>query len=259
MGESGGTFSPFDWDADRSTLGRHFVRDMEGLWNQILALAAVVEESLNVSIRALCERRADLARVVKSDEEVVNRSEVAIERECLKILALHQPVASDLRRVAVVLRVNSELERMAELAQHIAKRARKRAKSPLDGEIPEGLENLATQTLGQVRETLDALIKHDGALARVVIRRDREIDRRRARVHEELKEAIRREPDRLDTWLRLINTARNLERVSDHAANIAESVIYLTEGDIVRHSHTDQFREPTAHDGSPDDASDEID
>ena len=240
MGHGGGAFSGLDWDADRATLGRHFLRDMEGLWTQILKLAAVVEEALNISVRALCERRPDLTKGLKGEEEIVNRSEVAIERECLKILALHQPVASDLRRVAAVLRVNNDLERMADLAQHIAKRARKLAKVQVQGEVPEGLEALAVGTLNQVRDCLDSLVKNDVIVARAVINGDRAIDHQYRRVQDEIKDAIRRDPDRLDTWLRLINTARNLERIADHATNIAEAVIYLKEGDIVRHSHDEK-------------------
>jgi phosphate transport system protein len=242
MTEGVGAFSGVDWDAERATLSRHFIRDMEGLWTQVLKQAAIVEESLNVSVRALCERRADLAKGVKSDEEIVNSSEVAIERECLKVLALHQPVASDLRRVAVVLRVNSDLERMADLAQHIAKRARKLAKSQSEGEVPERLEALAIATLAQVRDSLDSLARHDATLARKVMRGDHAIDRQRRLIQAELKESIRKDPDRLDNWLRLINTSRNLERIADHATNIAESVIYLKEGEIVRHSRDEGGR-----------------
>lgn len=242
MPDSGGAFSGLDWDAERATLGRHFVRDMEGLWNQVLKLAAVVEENLNKSLRALCERRPELVKGVKGEEDIINRSEVAIERDCLKILALHQPVASDLRRVAVVLRVNSDLERIADLSLHIARRARKLAKSQVEGEVPEGLEQLAMGTIAQVRDSLDALVKNDVILARNVITGDRTIDAQREAVQQELKNAIRRDPDHLDNWLRLINTARNLERISDHATNIAESVIYLKEGDIVRHAHEEKLQ-----------------
>ena len=105
-----------DWDVERVSLGRHFLRDMEGLWGGILKLAAVVEETLNQSVRALCDGRADLADEVRGEELTVDRWELPIERECLKVLALHQPVASDLRRVAAVLRINSDLERLGDLA-----------------------------------------------------------------------------------------------------------------------------------------------
>jgi len=225
-----------DWDAERVTLGRHFLRDMESLWTQVLKLAAVVEEALNTSVRALCDGRADLAADVKVGEKTIDLWEMQLERDCLRVLALHQPVASDLRRIAVILRINSDLERMADLARHIARRAKKFAVSPMPRAIPQELEAMAVESLSQVRDSLDALVKSDTDLARRVIQGDRKVDRFHATVRKGLKAAIRNDPNRLNTWLRLINTARNLERVADHATNIAEAVIYLKEGDIVRHS-----------------------
>jgi phosphate transport system protein len=225
-----------DWDDERVTLGRHFVRDLEGLWGSVLKLAAVVEDALNRSVRALCEGRTDLAEEVRGEERVVDRWEVQIERECLKVLALHQPVASDLRRVAAVLKISGDLERMGDLARHIAKRVDKLAADPLTFPIPPTLEALATEALAQVRDGLDALTGCDAAHARAVIAADDAVNRRYRAVLKGLKQSIREHPDRIDNWLRLVNTARNLERIADHAASIAESVIYLKEGDIIRHA-----------------------
>jgi phosphate transport system protein len=224
-----------DWDSERVTLGRHFLRDMERLWGEILRMAAVVEVALNTAVRALCDARADLAAEVRGGEGAINNLDVQIERDCLKILALHQPVASDLRRVAAVLKIDRDLERMADLAEHIANRARKLARAAQPMPIPHELEVMALEVLEQVRECLDALVKADADRARAVIASDRGIDRRRNAVVRELKDAIRRDPERLNDWMRLINTARNLERVADHATNIAETVIYMKEGDIIRH------------------------
>ncbi|MGE3819966.1 MAG: phosphate signaling complex protein PhoU [Isosphaeraceae bacterium] len=224
-----------DWESERVTLGRHFLRDLESLWDGVLKLAAVVEDALNRSVRALCDGRADLAEEVRGEERAVDRWEVRIERDCLKVLALHQPVASDLRRVAAVLKASGDLERMGDLASHIAKRVRKLADDPLAFPIPPSLENLGAAALEQVRDSLDALARNDAALARQVISADTAVNRRYRAVVKELKDAIRGHPERVDNWLRLINTARNLERISDHAVNIAETVIFLREGDIVRH------------------------
>lgn len=232
--ESGGAPAS-DWDVERVSLGRHFLRDMEGLWGGILKLAAIVEETLNRSVRALCDGRVDLADEVKREELSVDRWELRIERECLKVLALHQPVASDLRRVAAVLRINGDLERLGDLAWHIAKRVRKLSSDPQAFPIPEQLELLAMEALSQVRGSLDALTRSDAELARTVIRGDSGIDRHYRAVLKELKQHIRRDPDRVDSWLRLINTARNLERIADHATNIADAVVYLREGDTARH------------------------
>jgi phosphate transport system protein len=224
-----------DWETERVTVGRHFLRDLESLWDGVLKLAAVVEDALTRSVKALCDGRADLADEVRNEERAVDRWEVRIERDCLKVLALHQPVASDLRRVAAVLKASGDLERMGDLARHIAKRVRKLADDPLAFPIPAALEELAVAALGQVRDALDALARNDAALARSVIAADDAVNRRYRDVVKGLKGSIQAHPDRVDNWLRLINTARNLERVSDHAVNIAESVIFLREGDIIRH------------------------
>ncbi len=224
-----------NWDGERVTLGRHFLRDLEGLWGGVLKLAAVVEDALNRSIRALCDGRADLADEVRGAERAVDRWEVQIEHECLKVLALHQPVASDLRRVAAVLKISGDLERMGDLARHIAKRVKKLTDDPLAFPIPQPIEGLATEALSQVRQSLDALTQGDTRLARDVIAADRQVDRQYRAALKDLKQSIRQHPDRVDNWLRLINTARNLERIADHASNIAESVIYLKDGDIIRH------------------------
>src|SRR3954453_12991669 len=133
------------WAGERVTMGRHFLRDLEGLWSGVLTLAAVVEDALNRSVRALCDGRADLAAEVKEERPAVDRWEVQIERECLKILALHQPVACDLRRVAAVLKINGNLERISNLARNIAKRVQKQSQSgePQVCPIPQQLESMA--------------------------------------------------------------------------------------------------------------------
>jgi phosphate transport system protein len=225
-----------EWDEERVTLGRHFVRDLEGLWGGVLKLAAVVEDALNRSIDALRDGRVDLAGQVYRAEQDVDSWELQIERECLKILALHQPVASDLRRVAAVLKISGELERMGDLARHIAKRVKKLADDPLAFPIPPALESLAVESLMLVHGCLDALTQCNTSLARDVIATDPRIDRQYRSVLKGLKQSVREHPDRIDNWLRLINTARNLERIADHSTNIAEAVIYLKEGDIVRHA-----------------------
>lgn len=224
------------WDAERVSLGRSFLRDMESLWGEVLRMAAIVESALNTAVQALCDVRTDLAAQVQGGEPAVNSLDVQIELNCLKILALHQPVASDLRRVAAILRIDHDLERMADLADHISKRVRKQAREASPMPMPAEMERLAAEAIGQVRDSLDALVKADTDLARAVIVSDRQIDKIRRAIVREIKESIRQDPERLDTWLRLMDTARNLERVADHATNIAEAVIYMKEGQIVRHA-----------------------
>src|SRR5262249_24959184 len=224
-----------DWDNERVTVGRSFIRDMEGLWSELLKLAAVVEDSLSQSIHALCDGRVELADAVKRQKRLVGRWEVQIERECVRVLAGHQPVASDLRRVAAVLKINADLDRLGDLARHIAKRVKKLAGDPQAVPIPQALEDLALEAVNQVHDSLDSLTRADVALARAVIVADQRIDRDYRALRKQIKPEMARNPERINPWLRLVNTARNLERIADHAANIAESVIYLKQGEILRH------------------------
>jgi phosphate transport system protein len=227
------SISPWDWDQERVTVGRHFLRDLEGLWSEVLKLAAVVEESLDRCLRALRDGRVDQAQEVKRQRRLVDRWEVRIEQECIRVLALHQPVASDLRRVAAVLKINGDLERLAELARHIAKRVKKLAADPRAFPIPQPLEDLALAALAQVHHSLDALTHADVSNAQSVIQDDQSVDLRYRAVIRGLKQDIIDDPERIDTWLRFVNTARNLERIADHGAKIAEAVVYLKEGEIL--------------------------
>lgn len=227
--------SAWGWDHERVTVGRHFLRDMEGLWSDVLKLAAVVEDALDQSIQALCDGRGEVADQLRKQLPAVDRWEVQIERECVRVLALHQPVASDLRRVAAVLKINRHLERLADLARHIAKRVMKLSSDPRAFPIPQPLENLGLEALAQVHDSLDALTQGKVAQAQTVIAADQKIDRRYRSVQKLLKQEIVAQPERITTWLRLVDTARNLERIADHAAKIAEAVVYLKEGEILRH------------------------
>ncbi len=231
----------WDWGQQRVTVGRHFVRDMEGLWSEVLKLAAVVEDALNQSIHALRDGRVELADQIKHQKPAVDRWEVQIERECVRVLALHQPVASDLRRVAAVLRINGDLERLADLARHIAKRVKKLAMDPQAFPIPQPLENLGLQALTQVQNSLDALTQADVAQAQAVMAAETRVDRHYRFVLKLLKQEIVKDPQRINTWLRLVNTARNIERIADHASKIAEAVVYLKEGEILRHRPASDF------------------
>ncbi len=224
-----------DWDTQRVTVGRSFLRDIEGLWAEVLKLAAVVEDTLNQSVHALCDGRVDLANEVKRQKRLVDRWEVRIEWECVRVLALHQPVASDLRRVAAVLKINGDLHRLCDLARHIAKRVKKLAGDPSAVPIPQSIEDLGLAALAQVHNSLDALTQSDVSLAQSVIAADQRIDRDYRAIQKQLKQEIARCPERVHTLLRLVNTSRNLERIADHATNIAESVIYLKQGEILRH------------------------
>ena len=179
-----------DWDNGRVSVGRSFLRDLEGLWAEVLKFAAVVEDTLDRSVHALCDGRVEQADEVKRQKRLVDRWEVQIERECVRVLALHQPVASDLRRVAAVLKINGDLHRLCDLARHIAKRVKKLAADPRATPIPQPLEDLGLGALGQVHDSLDALTQGDVALAQSVIVADQRIDRDYRAVQKQLKQEI---------------------------------------------------------------------
>ena len=177
----------------------------------------------------------ELAEELKHQKRTMDRWGIQIERECVRVLALHQPVASDLRRVAAVLKINGDLERLCNLAHHIAKRVKKLTDDPEASPIPQPLENLAILALSQIRDSLDALTQSNVTRAKAVIAADHQVDLDYRAIQNQFKSEIVRNPERINTWLRLVNTARNLERIADHAAKIAESVIYLKEGEVLRH------------------------
>jgi phosphate transport system protein len=225
-------------------VARHALEDQENLWNEVLKLSATVSTALTASVQALRVNSADLASEVKLEEKTIDHWEVKIEQDCVRILARYGPTASDLRRVIAAMRISSELERMADLAEHIANRVKKRVATAESVPVPDSLEALATASLAQVGDSFEALAHEDAELAHTIILEDRGVDRLRRAVLRELKDAIRNEPERVEAWLRLINTARNLERVADHATNIAETVVYLKEGDIIRHGGASAQRRP---------------
>ena len=198
-------------------------------------MARAVVDSLAKSVEVLCEGRLEVVPEVKRVEKQSDREEVRIEQECLRILALYEPVASDLRRLATILKVNRDWERIADLAARIARRARKRARKSDSVLVPEPLKSLARDVLAQVRASYDALSGRDAERARAVITGDHSIDRQYRRLCKELKEDLRQHAGELNTWLQLLSTARNLERIADHATDIAQMIVYLQEGIIIRH------------------------
>lgn len=220
---------------DAAKLERHVEKVQDNLWANALGTAALVESALCLAVQALCHHRPELAADVKAIEREIDRQEVAIESECLRVLALFEPVASDFRRVLTIMRVNRDLERIGDLAVRVAKRARKLGRAPSPVAIPEPLEALAEAAVFSVRDALDSLANADAQSSRSVIAGDRRLDQYRRSVHAGLTQAIREDVDRVEDWLQLMDVARHLERIGDHAANIAEAVVYMKEGQIVRH------------------------
>jgi len=215
-------------------MSKHLERDLDNLQKEILTLAASVEEIIYKAIRALQEREVDLAQQVIAGDEDIDQQENHVEEECLKLLALHQPVAIDLRRIAAVLKINTDLERMADLAGDIAGRALVLAKPPLIP-IPEALQRMTDLTTSMVRQSLDAFVNLDSRLARRVCRLDDEVDRYNREIILEIIEAMYKSPEMIEPGIALFSATRHLERIADHATNIAEDVVYLVEGEIIRH------------------------
>jgi phosphate transport system protein len=207
---------------------------MENLQRNIITLAASVEETIYKAIRALVEREVTLAQQVIADDEPIDQQENEVEEECLKMLALHQPVAVDLRRIAAVLKINTDLERMADLAGDIAGRALVLARFP-QIPIPEELQRMTDMTASMVRQSLDAFVHMDARQARRVCRLDDEVDRYNRDIIQEIIQVMQKSPEMIEPGLSLFSATRHLERIADHATNIAEDVVYLVEGEIIRH------------------------
>jgi phosphate transport system protein len=212
----------------------HLQREIEKLKKDLLLICSIVEEQVEMAIRALLDRDTVLAQKVVSGDADVDRREIEVEEECLKTLALHQPVANDLRMLIAALKINNDLERIGDLAVNIAREAEAFvAEPPVD--VPIDVGGMWEKTQKMLRDSVDALVNLDVALAADVCRRDDEIDAMKHDMRIVIEAAIRSTPDRITALLKLMAVCRNLERIADRATNIAEDVIYMVEGKIVRH------------------------
>ena len=215
---------------------RHLQRELDFIHQRLLSSFGVVEKMIDHAVQALCDQRLELVDVVIASDQEVDETEVRIEEDCLKILALHQPVASDLRRISTVLKINSDLERIADLACNIAERAQNLHQKPYFP-IPNGLTEMVEQATNMVKRSLDAFVGSDIALAKEVIQMDARVDDLNRQVIGELQAMMKSDPELVEAALHCFSAARHIERIGDHAENIAEDVIYLVDGDIVRHKH----------------------
>lgn len=213
---------------------RHIERQLAQLKERILRIGTLVEEAIAKSITALINRDTSLAQRVMLNDVEIDRMEVEVEEECLKILALYQPVAADLRLVVSVLKINNDLERIGDLAKNIAKRVSQLAQAGVV-DLPAEIRTMATLAQEMVRESLEAVVNGDPALARRVREEDDAVDDSRQRVRKMVLAGIKAEPERVESLLRINSVSKHIERIADMATNIAEDVIYMVEGDIVRH------------------------
>ena len=213
----------------------HLHREIESIKRRILSLSALVEEQVSMSVEALLRRDEELAELVCQRDERIDQLEVEVEEECLKVLALHQPVAVDLRFLVAVLKINSDLERIGDLAVNIAKKAIRFAKGP-PVPIPFDIERMWRLTESMLRDSIKSLINIDSSLAANICVRDDEVDDIKKDCRHLTVELISNGEGDSETLLTLMAAVRNLERIADHATNIAEDVIYMIEGKIMRHS-----------------------
>jgi len=226
-------------------MSKHLKNDLERLERQLLGLGARVEEAVRKSIAALESRRSDLALEVMGGDPQIDAVEVEIEEECLKVFALHQPVANDLRFVAACLKINNDLERIGDLAVNIAERS-----ASLDRELPfpmpDELNSMTECTTIMLRESLDAFVRSDVRLAQHVIGRDRTVDEANRRIIVSMVQHMKSGPGKVDAALLILSASKNLERIADHATNIAEDVVYMVDGEIIRHRGQPPAEAPAA-------------
>ncbi|HXT59881.1 MAG TPA: phosphate signaling complex protein PhoU [Pirellulales bacterium] len=213
---------------------KHLQRQIEQLKQKILFVGSMVEGAIANAVAALVHRDEAIARKVLEEDAEIDRMEVDVEEDCLKILALYQPVAIDLRFVVAVLKINNDLERMGDLAKNIAKRVLFLARVDRV-EVPVDFRGMAIRAQDMVKRSLDALVGADSSLAHRVRQDDDELDNMRRAIHEKIRAAIRAKPEQTETLMKLYSVAKHLERLGDMATNVAEDVIYMVEGDIVRH------------------------
>lgn len=212
----------------------HFQREIDKSKKMILSIAAEVEESLQKALKSLKERDGKLAKKVVEYDKIIDRMEIEVEEECLKILALHQPVAIDLRFIISVLKINNDLERIGDLAANIAERSLYLSgQDPI--EIAPSIIEMAPEVQQMLKKSLDALINMDTDLANEVLEADEKVDDLHAGMYEYIQEKIKKSPDSINSQLHLMGVSRYLERIADHATNIAEDVIYMVDGEISRH------------------------
>lgn len=212
----------------------HLIRDLESLHHDILSMCALVEEMIHEAVEALGDPDERLAEALAEKDNEIDRWDVRIEEECLKILALHQPVAMDLRRIATVMKIVGELERVADLGVHIAERASSLAEWP-EMVVPDRLKEMSQLALDMLHRSIDAYVELDSRVARQVCAADENVDQLNREIIAELTGTMKRSPDLVQPAMHLFSASRHVERVADHATNIAEDVVYLVEGAIIRH------------------------
>lgn len=215
-------------------MSKHLLRELAKIKKQTLSLGALAEERARMAVQAVESRDTELAQKIIDTDWEVDELEIEIEEECLKVLALYQPVAVDLRFLIATIKINNDLERIGDEAVNIAERLVAMAKRPPMNFVFD-YTPMADKVQSMLKMSLDALVHLDVRMAFKVITMDDDVDAIQIQAYDRIKEAIKEYPDRVGYLINLLLVSRHLERLADHSTNIAEEVIYLIEGDIVRH------------------------
>jgi phosphate transport system protein len=218
---------------------RHFLQDLEALKTTLIRMSSVAEKSIAEAIKALLERNPELARRVINEDEVINRLEMEIDDRVVDILALQQPVASDLRLILAAQKINNDLERIGDHAVNVAESALQYAARPAIGGGKD-LAQMGHITKLMLREAIDSFIHSDADMARSVLKNDDIIDDMNRKIVNEMAEMMQKDQTAINQALDLIRVSRNLERVADLATNIAEEVIFFAEAHVVKHHQMDR-------------------
>ncbi|HUG54169.1 MAG TPA: phosphate signaling complex protein PhoU [Vicinamibacteria bacterium] len=217
----------------------HFEHELQALKNRLLNMGALVEERVHQSIQALMERSLESAEAIVRGDQEVNTLQIEIDDRCLKLLALQQPMASDLRLITAAMKINADLERIGDQAVNVAENAVKLMSAPPLKPLLD-LPRMAEMAERMTRDSLDAFVRRDSSLAREVLGRDDEVDGLKDTIFRVLLTYMMADPGTIERALALILISRNLERIADHATNIAEDVIFLVEARDVRHHHEER-------------------
>lgn len=215
----------------------HFDQELAQLKDTLLRMAAMAEQSVALALKALVARDDALARRVDADDANLDKMEMEIDEMCASLIALRQPKATDLRFILMVMKIGGELERIGDQAVSIAHRALSLNQEPVLKPLVD-VPRMADHAQGMIRDALNAFVYAKPDLAREVIQRDEQVDALNEQLHRELTSFMVEDPQTISRALHLMTVARKLERVADHATNIAEEIVYLYEARDIRHQHS---------------------
>jgi len=215
-------------------MAKHLQKELDKLKLQLLSLGATVEETVQKAVKSVATRDINLAKEILESDEIIDKLEVEVEEEALKILALYQPVANDLRMVVAILKINNDLERIGDLSVNIAEQSYYIGQQK-NLQLPFDFQSMAEKTANMLKKSLDSLVQVDADLAYEVCYADDEVDKIHRSLYPILYSEVKKDPNNIEIMIRFLSISRNVERIADYATNIAEDVIYMINGSIVRH------------------------